>query len=453
MFVDAILTIDDLQSDVSLSIQLARALELDNTTVSTATTNVAANAANNLAHEPSSTSGHSRVDGIFGSNSIYGSGSSFTSNTRADSWLNDYNNITAVLSSTTIVKKEPPPLPLQRQPTPSADKRKAPIVLDSDISDSEEDEDSDASDDEYRDNHKVPGRPSHLKLQNKYKQKTPAETQQEMIDKMKERHRAEARIASMRSKSLRLQQHPLSSSNRYHSLQSLPSPANFVNTNPMSTLPINYPLPTHRLPNAHSMQELSSRMDDREPIAYPHGGRASPLAYSSPSPYQTFNRGHLETSPSYPEQMIRPPHSSREIISDVLPASHVNYQHKKRYNNEVRLTHQSEKGMLRQKVLRKSKSFSSDPHARRRYIDSDLPPMPASPTSEPGFDSIRNDNHNHVKQLVHSPPTSNRISSNNSSITDESDIFNLPLTPSELYEESPQRVKSPFYSGKLHAAR
>lgn len=448
MFVDAILTIDDLQNDVSLSLQLARALELDNAVASVNTTEVAS-AANNLANEPSNPSGHSRVTGIFGSNSIYGSGSSFTSNTKADSWLNDYNTITAALSSTAPATKEPPPLPLQRQPTPSADKRKAPIVLDSDVSDSEEDEDSDASDDEYRNNHKVPGRPSHLKLQNKYKQKTPAETQQEMIDKMKERHRAEARIATLRSKSLRIQQHPLSSSSRYHSLQNIPSPTNFINANPMTTLSINHPLPTHRLPNVQSMQELSSRMDDREPITYPHGGRAGPLAYTNPSPHHSFNRGHLGTPPSYPEQMVRLPHASRESISDVSPASHVQYHHKKRFNNEVRLSHQSEKGMLRENVLRKSKSFSNEPHARRRYVDSDLPPMPASPTSEPGFDSIRIDNHSHIKQ----PATSNRISSNNSSITDESDTPNLPLTPSELYDESPQRGKSPLSSGKfVHSA-
>ncbi|KAI9287523.1 hypothetical protein BC943DRAFT_194294 [Umbelopsis sp. AD052] len=432
MFVDAILTIDDLQSDVGLSLQLARALELDNAI--TSTTNVAASAANNTAHESSS---HGRVDGNFGSNSIYSGGTSLASSTRADSWLHDYYNITAALSSTT-------PSPLPPQPTPSADKPKAPIVLDSDISDSEEDEDSESSDDEYRDNRKVPGKPSHLKVQNKYKQKTPAETQQEMIEKMKERHRAEARMASMRSNGLRLQQHPLSSSSRYHSLQNIPSSTNIMNANP--TLPSNYPPPTHRLPNAHSMQELSPRMDDREPMAYPQGGRANPITYSSP-PHQTFNRGHyLGTSPSYSEQMVRPLHASREFISDVSLTSHVQYHHKKRPNNEVRVSHQGEKSMLRENVLRKSKSFNSDPHSRRRYIDNDLPPMPTSPTSEPGFDSVRNDQHSHVKQRAQLSPTSHRISSNNSSITDESDTPNLPLTPSDVYDESPQRVKTPLSS-------
>lgn len=445
MFVDAILTIDDLQNDVSLSLQLARALELDNA-VASANTNVVGTAASNLTNKPSSTSGHGRLTGVFGSDSIYGSGSSLTTNTKADSWINDYNNITAALYSTAPATTEPP---LQRQPTPSADKRKVPIVLDSDVSDSEEDEDSDVSDDEYRNNHKVPGRPSHLKLQNKYKQKTPAETQQEMIDKMKERHRAEARIATMRSKSLRVQQHSLSSSSRYHSLQTIPTPSNFINANPMTTLPINYPLPTHRLPNVQSMQELSSCIDDREPIAYPHSGRAGPLAYTNPSPHQSFSRGHLGTSPSYPEQMVRSPHASRENISEVSPVSHVQYHHKKRFNNEVRLSHHSEKSMPRENVLRKSKSFSNEPHGRRRYVDSDLPPMPASPTSEPGFDSIRSDNHSHVKLS----PTSNRVSSNNSSITDESDTPNLPLTPSDLYDESPQRGKSPLSPGMfVHSA-
>jgi hypothetical protein len=440
--VDTILSIDDLQSDAGLTLQLARALELDNNKTSNIATDTATLSSHSLVQQPKVTLDNSRPNGIFAADSIYGNGVSLISNTRADGWLTEYHNITAALSTTTPATKESPSHS-QQQTAPSEERSKPPVVLDSDISDSEEDEDSEQTDDEYRDNHKVLGRPSHLKLQNKYKQKRTAETQQEMMDKMKERHRAEASTAHMRSQCLRVQQHTLSSSSRYHSMQSIPSANNFVNANPMTTLPPNYPSHPPRLPMARSMQDLSSRMDAHDPIGYSQG-RASPLARSIVPPYQLFNRGHPKTPTSYVEQTVRAPYTLREGIIDVLPASHVKAIPKKRLN-ALRLGHPSEKTSVKENGLRKSKSFTNDQHTRRRYMDSDLPPMPASPCSEPGFDYAVSDS----KQSHQVSLKANRMSSNNSITTEDSDTPNLPLTPSETYETPPHRVKLTFPSGKL----
>jgi hypothetical protein len=457
MFVDAFLTIDDLHSDVSLVLQLAHALELDNGATSATKPAAETNFKPNITPLQTATdSSRSGFDNLFGADGIYNTGWSSNANNRASNWLNDRKHTT--MSTTPLVTQEPSPA--------LTEAKRKPLVLDSDISDSEEDNDSEESDDEYRDNYKVPGRPSNLKLENKYKQKSVEENQQllaqAMIDKMKDRHRAEARVALLRSKCLMHnqphQQYHLSSSGHYHSMQAIPHSNSFMGASPLT--PPTFPSsssPHNTLPMAHSMQDLSSRLDEREPLGYLKG-RASPMSYSPfAPPYQAINRCHpgVATSTTLPEQMARTKvnihlNSQREGITDFARPPHPQ-NHVKSKSKSIRLSQQREKQSAKEQVLRKSRSFTNDQHNRRRYMDNDFPPTPDSPTSEPGFANrvYLSDSHAKPTPLMHKQTKRlDRLSSNNSSTTDDDDIPNLPLTPSETSEYPSPRGSSSHYSGK-----
>lgn len=456
MFVDAFLAIDDLHGDASLVLKLTQALELDNgTTITPATTPNAEEISNpNHASLTAAASNRDGFENIFGADSIYNTRTLSTFDVKASSWLSEPKSNT---NST-------PPVTLE--PTAAEPKRK-PLVLDSDVSDSEEENESDESDDEYRDNYKVPGRPINLKLENKYKQKTAEENQQllsqAMIDKMKDRHRQEARVAVLRSKSVKQhqyqhQQYPLSSSSRYHSMQALLHSNSFINSTSMAppSFPSNYPL-HNPLTMTHSVQDLSSRLDEREPLGYSLG-RACPMAYPPYAPqYQSFNRPHpsLSPSPSYSEQIARlpnsPTHHSREGIYDRSRPSHAQNPHSKTKSHSIRLSHQREKSSTKDHMLRKSRSFTNDQSNRRRYMDTEYPPMPDSPTLEPGFTHSVCLSDSHAKSMRKPMKQFDRLSSNNSSTTDDSDTPNLPLTPSEGSEFQSQRGNS-HYSGKEYVA-
>lgn len=435
---------------------MAHALELDNGVTSATKPAAETKFKPNITPLQTATdSSRSGFDNLFGADSIYNTGWSSNANNRASNWLNDRKHTT--VSTTPLMTQEPSPV--------LAEAKRKPLVLDSDISDSEEDNDSEESDDEYRDNYKVPGRPSNLKLENKYKQKSVEENQQlvtqAMIDKMKDRHRAEARVALLRSKCLKHnephQQYQLSSSGHYHSMQTIPHSNSFMGASPLTppTFPSSFS-PHNTLPMAHSMQDLSSRLDEREPLGYSKG-RASPMSYPPfAPPHQAFNRCHpgVATSTTLPEQIARPRvnihlNSQREGITDFArpphPQDHVKFKSK-----SILLSQQREKQSAKEQVLRKSRSFTNDQHNRRRYMDNDFPPTPDSPTSEPGFANrvYPSDSQAKPKPLMHKQTKRlNRLSSNNSSTTDD-DIPNLPLTPSETSEYPSPRGSSSHYSGK-----
>jgi hypothetical protein len=418
------LFIDELHSNASTALQLASKLEFSFN--EKASRRVGSNASS-----PTVESDHSdrSIDrnvyrGLFGADSIY----SATSITGCS-----HTTKAATVNITTSPKQE------------ELKAKGKFVVLDSDVSDSGESDISDESDDEYRDNYKVSGKPQDI-IMNRRKQHSATEeaNKQAMIDRMKERHRLEARTAVLRSQT-RKQNH-LTSSSRFHSMQAVPTTKAVLVSN--TALPINYPSQTFKtsIPLSYSMQGISAKLDEQDSVAMLHQFNE---VNQSNLPCQTFIRvpNPLMAAASY--SPVANGSSYNDFGQEVRPTT--SSKHRKPRN--LNIEQPRDKLKAKDGLLRKSRSFTND-HPKKRFTDADFPPLPDSPMSEPGFSNnmyIRSpDGRGDGRLSSHKEKESNRISSNNSSSTEESDAPHMPHTPSDTFDQLSQ-LKINRQPGKYNA--
>ncbi|KAG2171723.1 hypothetical protein INT43_008103 [Umbelopsis isabellina] len=389
---------DDLQSNASAALQLASRLEFSYKEESAK--GVGSNSSN-----PATASDQSNkcIDGsvyrgLFSADSIY-SPTAITGSSQ--------NSVaTAVNRTTTSPNQEESKL------------KERFVVLDSDVSDSEESDGSDDSDEEYHENYKLPGKPRDI-IMNRRKQHLAVEAnKQAMIDRMKERHRLEARTAVLRSQTLK--QNHLTSSSRYHSMQALTPPSNALLHH---TASVSYPNQSFQnsMPITYSMQGISARLNEQDSVTLPNQFNEVNM------PFQSFARAPtpLMVSPSYSHSTIGP--SYTEIRPDVRPSA----PSRSKKPGNLNFEQSREKSSQQDGVLRKSRSFTND-QSKRRVADAGLPPLPDSPMSEP---SLINNMYIRGRSSHSKHKDSNRISSNTSSSTEESDTPYMPRTPDDISDQ------------------
>lgn len=401
MFVYSFLImLDDLHSDASAALQLASRLEFSYKEepakgVGSKTSNPAT-----ATNQSNKSIDRNVYRGLFSADSIYSPTAITGSN---------QNSVATTVNRTTTSPKQEDPKPKEKF-----------VVLDSDVSDSEESDISDDSDEEYHDNYKLPGKPQDIII-NRRKQNLAVEeaNKQAMIDRMKERHRLEARTAVLRSQTLK--QHHLTSSSRFHSMQAL-TPTN--NALPHHTAAVNYPNQSFQnsMPITYSMQGISARLNEQDSVTLPNQFNEVNM------PFQSFARAPttpLMASPSYPHPTIGP--SYNEMRQEVRPSA----SSRSKKPGNLNFEQSREKSSQQEGVLRKSRSFTND-QSKRRIADADLPLLPDSPMSEPG---PTNNMYIRSRSSHSKHKESKRTSSNTSSSTEESDTPYMPRTPSELSDQ------------------